>query len=63
MTNALNANQITDTAIAEAIALELDRQMNQIELIASENIVSLDVLRAQGSVLMYFFAFVYKFNG
>jgi glycine hydroxymethyltransferase len=51
MTNALNAAEITDTAIAEAIAHELDRQMNQIELIASENIVSLDVLRAQGSVL------------
>ena len=48
MLKSLNANQITDTAIAEAIAHELDRQMNQIELIASENIVSLDVLRAQG---------------
>ena len=51
MLKSLNANQITDTAIAEAIAHELDRQMNQIELIASEHIVSLDVLRAQGSVL------------
>ena len=51
MLKSLNANQITDTAIAEAIGHELDRQMNQIELIASENIVSLDVLRAQGSVL------------
>ena len=51
MLKALNTNQITDTAIAEAIGHELDRQMNQIELIASENIVSLDVLRAQGSVL------------
>ena len=32
-----------DAAIAGAIARELDRQKNQIELIASENIVSLDV--------------------
>ena len=40
-----------DTAIAEAIAAELDRQQNQIELIASENIVSRAVLEAQGSVL------------
>jgi glycine hydroxymethyltransferase len=47
----LNTNRITDAAIADAIGHELDRQMNQIELIASENIVSLNVLRAQGSVL------------
>lgn len=33
------------------IEQELIRQRNQIELIASENIVSLDVMRAQGSVL------------
>ena len=51
MLKSLSANQITDSAISEAIGHELDRQMNQIELIASENIVSLDVLRAQGSVL------------
>lgn len=42
---------LTDTVIADAIALELDRQQNQIELIASENIVSRDVLLAQGSVM------------
>ncbi len=42
---------IGDAEIAAAIGHELDRQQNQIELIASENIVSLDVLRAQGSVL------------
>ena len=36
--------------VADAIALELDRQQNQIELIASENIVSRAVLDAQGSV-------------
>ena len=40
-----------DSAVAEAIASELDRQQNQIELIASENIVSRAVLEAQGSVL------------
>jgi len=36
--------------IARAIAMELDRQQNQIELIASENIVSRAVLDAQGSI-------------
>ncbi|HEX9947579.1 MAG TPA: serine hydroxymethyltransferase [Allosphingosinicella sp.] len=40
-----------DGAVAGAIAAELDRQQNQIELIASENIVSRAVLEAQGSVL------------
>src|SRR5687767_1624838 len=40
-----------DTAVADAVAAELDRQQNQIELIASENIVSRAVLEAQGSVL------------
>jgi glycine hydroxymethyltransferase len=40
-----------DGAVAAAIASELDRQQNQIELIASENIVSRAVLEAQGSVL------------
>src|ERR1700761_4755675 len=41
----------TDPAIAEAIKLELGRQRDEIELIASENIVSRAVLEAQGSVL------------
>jgi len=40
-----------DTDVADAVAAELDRQQNQIELIASENIVSRAVLEAQGSVL------------
>jgi glycine hydroxymethyltransferase len=40
-----------DSAVAEAVRAELDRQQNQIELIASENIVSRAVLEAQGSVL------------
>ena len=40
-----------DPEIAEAISLELGRQRDEIELIASENIVSRAVLEAQGSVL------------
>jgi len=40
-----------DPALADAIAGELRRQQDQIELIASENIVSRAVLEAQGSVL------------
>ncbi len=40
-----------DNEIHEAINKELSRQQNQIELIASENIVSKAVLEAQGSVL------------
>ncbi len=40
-----------DPQIAESIAKELKRQQNEIELIASENIVSAAVLEAQGSVL------------
>jgi glycine hydroxymethyltransferase len=40
-----------DPLVAEAIDGELRRQQDQIELIASENIVSLAVLEAQGSVM------------
>ncbi len=40
-----------DAEIARAIEDELKRQQNQIELIASENIVSPAVLEAQGSIL------------
>jgi glycine hydroxymethyltransferase len=40
-----------DPEIGEAIRLELGRQRDEIELIASENIVSRAVLEAQGSVL------------
>jgi glycine hydroxymethyltransferase len=40
-----------DPEIARAIGLELGRQRDEIELIASENIVSRAVLEAQGSVL------------
>ncbi|WP_265517175.1 serine hydroxymethyltransferase [Nitratireductor luteus] len=42
---------IADAEIATAVAEELNRQQIQIELIASENIVSADVMAAQGSVL------------
>ena len=44
----LDAN---DPDVAKAIGGEMRRQQNQIELIASENIVSPSVLAAQGSVL------------
>jgi glycine hydroxymethyltransferase len=42
---------LADAEVAASIGRELDRQASQIELIASENIVSADVLKAQGSVL------------
>src|SRR5204863_10115765 len=41
----------TDTAVEHAVHDELRREQTQIELIASENIVSKAVLEAQGSVL------------
>jgi glycine hydroxymethyltransferase len=41
----------SDPDVAHAIKGELQRQQNQIELIASENIASLAVLQANGSVL------------
>ena len=41
----------TDRELQGAISEELRRQQNQIELIASENIVSRSVLEAQGSVM------------
>ena len=41
----------SDPAVAKAIGHELKRERKQIELIASENIVSKAVLEAQGSVL------------
>ncbi|CAB3637847.1 Serine hydroxymethyltransferase 2 [Paraburkholderia phenoliruptrix] len=43
--------QSRDPVIASEIALELRRQQTQIELIASENIVSAAVMEAQGTVL------------
>ncbi|WP_029542607.1 serine hydroxymethyltransferase [Selenomonas sp. AB3002] len=41
----------TDSALAEVLEKELNRQRNKLELIASENIVSTAVMEAQGSVL------------
>lgn len=46
-----NSLASADPDIAAAIAAELDRQQHEIELIASENIVSEAVLEAQGSIL------------
>lgn len=43
-----------DKQIEELIQKELERQQNTIELIASENIVSQDILEACGSVFISF---------
>jgi len=42
---------VADRAVSDAMQRELSRQRNEVELIASENIVSRAVLEAQGSVL------------
>ena len=42
---------VTDPAVHDAVHGEVERLQNSIELIASENIVSLAVLEAQGSVM------------
>ena len=47
----LNIIKNTDFEVAELIKKELERQQNTIELIASENFTSEDVMAAQGSVL------------
>lgn len=47
----MNLLEQTDCEVYQAIHSELNRQQNDIELIASENIVSQAVLQAQGSVL------------
>ena len=44
----------TDKEIAGLIEKELERQQTTIELIASENIVSQDILEACGSVFISF---------
>ena len=41
----------SDPEVFATLSKELKRQQNQIELIASENIPSLAVLNAQGSVM------------
>ena len=47
----MNHIQQIDPEVNDAIAHELKRQQDNLELIASENIVSQAVLEAQGSVL------------
>ncbi len=47
----MNELKNCDKQIFDIINCELERQQNQIELIASENIVSKAVLQAQGSIL------------
>ena len=46
----LNFVRTADLEVAKALDLELSRQRNKIELIASENFTSLAVMQAQGSV-------------
>ena len=43
--------QETDPEVFLTLKKELERQQNQIELIASENIASLSILNAQGSIM------------
>jgi len=51
MTAMMTPDRLRDPAVSAAIAAEAARQQHQIELIASENIVSRAVMEAQGSVL------------
>jgi glycine hydroxymethyltransferase len=51
VSEASDALKVTDPAIADVIARELERQNTTIQLIASENFTSPAVLAAQGSVL------------
>jgi glycine hydroxymethyltransferase len=63
MLNFTLSRPLADSVIAAAIGRELERQVNQIELIASENIVSADVLSAQGSIVTKNFAFGFRGGG
>jgi len=49
--NAFFQENLADSAVADAIGAELNRQRHTLELIASENIVSKAVMQAQGSVM------------
>ena len=51
MLDSIGYLQKTDPEIGDAMAAELHRQQNKLELIASENIVSPGVMAAMGSVL------------
>ena len=52
----------TDPDLYKSIKLELERQQQHIELIASENIVSKAVLDAQGSIMTNKYAEGYPSN-
>ena len=52
----------TDPEVYETLKKELERQQNQIELIASENIASKAVLNAQGSIMTNKYAEGYPGN-
>jgi len=43
--------QVNDSLVQGFIQKELERQQNHLEMIASENFTSLDVMEAQGSIL------------
>ncbi|MDR0407066.1 MAG: serine hydroxymethyltransferase [Holosporales bacterium] len=47
----MSCSSSVNDPVFQAIVAELARQQNQVELIASENFVSLNVLRAMGSVM------------
>lgn len=49
--NAIKYRHINDKELTDALSLELERQQNNIELIASENFTSLAVMEAQGGWL------------
>ena len=57
-----DAINVTDPEVYETLKKELERQQNQIELIASENITSKAVLNAQGSVMTNKYAEGYPGN-
>ncbi|MDY0152453.1 MAG: serine hydroxymethyltransferase, partial [Candidatus Cloacimonas sp.] len=54
--------QSTDPELYKAIASELTRQRENLELIASENFTSLAVMEAQGSVLTNKYAEGYPYR-
>ena len=49
--NLLETLANVDPQVQKAIDMELSRQRNKLEMIASENIVSSAVMQAQGSIL------------
>ena len=51
ITENINIVEQKDPKIARVLSLELKRQQNNLELIASENIVSPEVMATMGSVL------------